>query len=112
ERPDIELAETFFNSVIRKAYPGMSSDEELMYLMEGHSSCEIFSTAELLNSYPSSMGLDPIIRKILDDYDFGAPFMDKEADIQFLIQSVKEVILTRYNPGPETTTQILKSVFY
>lgn len=112
ERPDIELAETFFNSVIRKAFPGMSSDEELMYLMEGHSSCEIFSTAELLNSYPSSMGLDSIIRKILDDYDFGAPFMDKEADIQFLIQSVKEVILTRYNPGPETTTQILKSVFY
>lgn len=111
-RQDIELAETFFNSVIRKVYTGLAADEELMYLMEGHNTCEIYALDDLINIYPSSMGLEPILRKMLDDYDFGAPFMDKEADIQFLVNSVRKVILTRYRPSPDTTTQILKSVFY
>lgn len=111
-RLDIELAETFFNSVIRKVYTDLSADEELMYLMEGHNTCEVYALEDLINIYPSSMGLEPILRRMLDDYDFGAPFMDKEADIQFLVNSVRKVILTRYRPSPDTTTQILKSVFY
>ncbi|MDE0559595.1 bifunctional isocitrate dehydrogenase kinase/phosphatase [Algoriphagus sp. NF] len=111
-RPDVELAETFFNSVIRKAFPGMSIDAELMYLTEGHESCEWSRDSDMIHVYPSQMGLEPIIRKILDDFDMGVPYMNKEQDIQFLIQSVKDVILTRYNPGPETTTEILKSVFF
>ncbi|WP_245578698.1 bifunctional isocitrate dehydrogenase kinase/phosphatase [Algoriphagus vanfongensis] len=112
ERPDVELAETFFNSVIRKVFPGMAADEELMFLMEGHAVCEVRPLEELIFTYPSSMGLDAILRKILDDFDFGAEFMDLEQDIQLLISSVKKVILTRYRPSPDTTTQILKSVFY
>ncbi|MGM0945570.1 MAG: bifunctional isocitrate dehydrogenase kinase/phosphatase [Bacteroidota bacterium] len=112
DREDVELAETFFNSTIRKAFPGMSTDEELMYLMEGYSSCHIHENSQLLNTYPGSLGLEQIIRSLLDDYDFGAPFMDKEQDIQFLIESVKNVILTRYQPGPETVTQLLKPVFF
>ncbi|TFV97481.1 bifunctional isocitrate dehydrogenase kinase/phosphatase [Algoriphagus kandeliae] len=112
DRPDVELAETFFNSVIRKAFPGMSIDEELMYVMEGHQICEWRENSHLVHTYPSQMGLEPIIRKILDDFDPGVPFLNKEEDVQFLIKSVKEVILTRYNPGPETKTEILKPVFY
>ncbi|NVJ87321.1 MAG: bifunctional isocitrate dehydrogenase kinase/phosphatase [Algoriphagus sp.] len=112
DRPDVELAETFFNSVIRKAFPGMSIDEELMYVMEGYQICEWHENSHLVHSYPSQMGLEAIIRKILNDFDPGVPFLNKEEDVQFLIQSVKEVILTRYNPGPETRTEILKSVFY
>ncbi|MEP0711662.1 bifunctional isocitrate dehydrogenase kinase/phosphatase [Algoriphagus sp.] len=112
KRPDIELAETFFNSVIRKAYPKMTIDEELMFVMEGFDSCVVTASEELVRTYPSFLGLEQNIRQILDDYDFGAPFMDKEQDIKFLIASVKKVILTRYRVGPETKTQILKSVFY
>ncbi|WP_297335628.1 bifunctional isocitrate dehydrogenase kinase/phosphatase [Algoriphagus sp.] len=111
-RDDIELAETFFNSIIRKAFPGMSADPELMYLMEGYNECAIYENSQLVNSYPGSLGLEKIIRTILSDYEFGAPFMDKEADVAFLVNSVKDVILTRYQPGPETITEILKSVFY
>jgi isocitrate dehydrogenase kinase/phosphatase len=111
-RPDIELAETFFNSVIRKAFPKMTIDDELMFVMEGFDSCVVSESDELLRTYPSFFGLEKNVRQILDDYDFGAPFMDKEEDIKFLISSVKKVILTRYRVGPDTKTQILKSVFY
>lgn len=112
ERKDLELAETFFNSMIRKTYPGLSIDEELMFVMEGHQSCTITKSDSLLNVYPASLGVEEILRQILDDYDFGVPFMDKEQDIKFLIEGVKKVILTRYSVAPETETQILKSVFY
>lgn len=111
-RPDLELAETFFNSVIRKAFPKMTIDDELMFVMEGFDSCSVSESDELLRTYPSFLGLEKNIRQILNDYDFGAPFMDKEQDIKFLIASVKKVILTRYRVGSDTKTQILRSVFY
>ncbi|TDQ18755.1 isocitrate dehydrogenase kinase/phosphatase [Algoriphagus boseongensis] len=112
DRPDVELAETFFNSVFRKTFPNNPLDEELMYVSEGYNSFEIRENSDLLITYPASMGLEQIIRQILDDFDFGAEFMDKERDVQFLIEGVKEVILSRYDVEVGTKTQILKPVFY
>lgn len=111
-RQDLELAETFFNSVFRKCFTKMTADDELMFVMEGYDSCTMQKTTDLLRHYPSSLGVEQILRQILDDYDFGAPFMDKERDIGFLVESVRKVILTRYQVAPETKTQILKPVFY
>ncbi|AMQ57205.1 bifunctional isocitrate dehydrogenase kinase/phosphatase [Algoriphagus sanaruensis] len=112
DRPDVELAETFFNSVFRKTFPNNPLDEDLMYVMEGYNACEIRENSELLRTYPASLGLEKIVRMILDDYDFGAPFMDKEADIRLLVEAIKKVILTRYQVEVGTRTQLLKSVFY
>ncbi|GAB2500957.1 bifunctional isocitrate dehydrogenase kinase/phosphatase [Algoriphagus taiwanensis] len=111
-RPDAELAETFFNSVFRKTFPDNFLDEELMYVEAAEISYDFDENSPLLHTYPAKMGLEPIIRQILEDYDLGAPFMDKEQDIQFLIQGVKEVILSRYQVAEDAKTQILKSVFY
>ncbi|HLT07132.1 MAG TPA: bifunctional isocitrate dehydrogenase kinase/phosphatase [Cyclobacteriaceae bacterium] len=110
-RSDQELAETFFNSVIRKAFPGMTVDEELMFVYEKYDRCEIHQD-DLFYNYPQAWGLDKIFRTMLEDFDFGVPFYDKEACIQFLVQGVKEVILTRYSPSEETSLQVLKPVFY
>lgn len=110
--PELEIAETFFNSVIRKTFDQLAVDEDLMFVMEGHDYCTIRENSDLIRTYPTGLGLDKIIRQILEDYDFGAPFMDKEQDIKFLIEGVQKVILTRYRIAPETRTQILKPVFY
>jgi isocitrate dehydrogenase kinase/phosphatase len=112
ERPDVELAETFFNSVFRKTFPNNPLDDELMFVMEGYSSCEVRESSGLLHTYPTQMGLEQIIRQILEDFDFGVPYMDKEKDAQFLIEGVKKVILTRYQVEVGTKTQMLKPVFY
>lgn len=112
DRLDVELAETFFNSLFRKTFPDNPLDEELMYVSEGHTHCEIPDNSELLRTYPASMGLEQIIRKILEDYDFGCPYMDKETDVRFLVDGVKKVILTRYQVEVGTKTQLLKPVFY
>jgi|AntRauMFilla1563_2_1112583.scaffolds.fasta_scaffold00112_6 isocitrate dehydrogenase kinase/phosphatase len=112
ETYNIELAETFFNSVVRKILPKTLINEEFMFVMEGFNSCEIPENSDLLRTYPSSWDVEQIIRKILDDYDFGAPFMDKEQDISHLVKSVKDVILSRYRVSSDTKTQLMKPVFY
>ncbi len=112
DRPDVELAETFFNSVFRKTFPDNPLDEELMYVREESNSTDLGETSNLLRTYPATMGLEQIIRKILDDFDFGSPFMDKEKDVGFLVEGVKKVILSRYQVEVGTKTQLLKPVFY
>lgn len=111
-KKDKELAETFFNSVIRKSYSGLAINEDLMFVHEGYNSCIIYPNDNLYYSYPSEWGLEKTIQTIMDDFDFGVPYLNKEEDIEFLIQSVKDVILTRYIPSPDSKTQVLKSVFY
>ncbi len=111
-RPDVELAETFFNSVFRKTFPNNPLDETLMYVMEGYNSCEVRETSELLYTYPAELGLENIMRQILADFDFGSPYMDEEQDVQFLVEGVKNVILSRYQVEVGTKTQLLKPVFY
>lgn len=111
-RNDVELAETFFNSVFRKTFPNNPLDEELMYVKKGYKFCEIRENGNLLLTYPKSMGLEQIIRQILEDFDFGVPFMDKEQDFRFLLEGVKRVILGRYQVEIGDITQLLKPVFY
>ena len=112
ERPDVELAETFFNSLFRKTFPDNPLDEELMYVSGAHNTFEISENSDLLRTYPASMGLEQIIRKILEDYDFGGSYMDRDKDVDFLVEGVKKVILTRYQVEMGTKTQLLKPVFY
>ncbi len=110
-RNDQELAESFFNSVIRKAFPSLAVDEQLMFVYENYSQCKIHQH-DLFYNYPREWGLEKIFRKMLDDFDFGVPFIDKEECIRFLVKGVKDVILSRYSPSDETSVQVLKPVFY
>ncbi|WP_114750902.1 bifunctional isocitrate dehydrogenase kinase/phosphatase [Pleomorphovibrio marinus] len=112
EQPDQELAESYYNAVIRKTFPGLAVDEELMYVHQAYNSCHIEPAEALFYNYPAHLGMKKIFKKILEDFDFGAPYYQKEKDIEFLVKGVKEIILTRYTTTQETTTQVLKSVFY
>lgn len=111
-RNDIELVETFFNSVIRKLYPGLAINDSLMFVHEGFSSCEIKSLDQLYYTYPPHWGLQKIIRSIIEDFDFKVPYLNKEEDIQYLVRAIREVILRRYTADESTLTQVVKSVFY
>lgn len=112
DRPDVELAETFFNSLFRKTFANNPLDEELMFVRDGFYAADISENSALLHTYPAEMGLEQIIRSILDDFDFGGKFMNKEQDVEFLVDGVKQVILTRYQVEVGTKTQLLKPVFY
>ena len=111
-RKDKELAETFFNSVIRKTKLNFSLDEKLMFIHEGHDTCDLYPGETLYHTYPSEWGLQKIIRKLLADFSFGVKYMNQEEDISFLENAIKKVILSRYPVDKNTVTQVLKHVFY
>jgi isocitrate dehydrogenase kinase/phosphatase len=111
-RRDKELAESYFNSTIRKSTKAFSIDDHLMFVHEGFVSCKIFPHDSLFFSYPADWGLQRIIRQIVSDFDFGVPYLAREKDIQHLVRTVREVVLSRYPATAETTTQVLKKVFY
>ncbi|WP_194774222.1 bifunctional isocitrate dehydrogenase kinase/phosphatase [Pararhodonellum marinum] len=112
ERKDKELAETFFNSVIRKVNPNVQYSDAQMYIHEGFTACELYPEKDLYREYPPDWGLHRIMRQILTDFDFGVPYMDREKDIEYLVRGVQEVVLSRYQTDQDTTTQVLKNVFY
>lgn len=66
----------------------------------------------LFRNYPAQVELHDAFTKILEEFDFGVPYYQKEKDINFLVESVKKVILSRYKATKETTTQVLRDVFY
>lgn len=111
-RKDKELAETFFNSVIRKTKFNFSLDEKLMFIHEGHDTCDLYPGETLYHTYPSEWRLQKIIRKLLADFSFGVKYMNQEEDISFLENAIKKVILSRYPVDKNTVTQVLKHVFY
>jgi isocitrate dehydrogenase kinase/phosphatase len=111
-RKDVELIETFFNSVIRKLYPGLVINDSFLFVHEGFISCELLPYDQLYYTYPYHLGLQKIIRSIFSDFDFQAPYLNKEEDIQYLVRAIRKVILRRYKADENTTTQIVKSVFY
>jgi isocitrate dehydrogenase kinase/phosphatase len=112
QRPDGELAESFFNSVFRKTFPGISIDDELMFVYPGTERPPAVPDASLFYIYPGDWELTRIFEKMLDDFDFGVPYFQKDTDIEFLVKGVQEIILTRYTTSTETTIQVLKTVFY
>ncbi|MEX0883074.1 MAG: bifunctional isocitrate dehydrogenase kinase/phosphatase [Cyclobacteriaceae bacterium] len=111
-RPDRELASTFFNSVFRKTFPGKIIDEDLMFVEDPFPPPFSEWKEDLFFNYPANWKLSAIFLKILEDFDFGAPYYQKEEDIQHLVNGVREVILSRYKAKADTTTQVLKTKFY
>lgn len=111
-RPDGELAESFFNAVFRKTYPGKYIDEELMFVHSGMNKESVVPSPSLFYNYPGNWDLNRIFEKILEDFDFGVGYYQKEKDIELLVNGVKEIILSRYTTSSETTIQVLKTVFY
>lgn len=111
-RMDGELAESFFNSVFRKTYPEKCIDKELMFVYPGIQRAPAFPDPSLFYIYPGHWELTRIFEKMLEDFDFGVPYFQREKDIAFLVMGVQKIILTRYTTSTDTTIQMLKTVFY
>ncbi|NHE59368.1 bifunctional isocitrate dehydrogenase kinase/phosphatase [Cyclobacterium plantarum] len=111
-KADKELAATFFNSVFRKTYPGNIIDDALMFVEAPFEEIPREMDSSLFYNYPGTGKLEDIFRKILADFDFGTAYYQKETDIHNLVRGVQKVILSRYKATSETTTQVLRDIFY
>ena len=89
QRTDPELAETFYNSIF----------------------CRTFRH-KALREYDASKGVVNMVSKILDDYSYDIPYVNKRLDVINLVHNIKDNTDFRMAITADTRVQILKSVFY
>lgn len=86
-RPDIELAETFFNSVIRRAFRVVGVDRALEFVGEGVDDPPA-GGAEITRAYPVTGALAPVLRRVVSDLPLGTPFADLERDAALAARAI------------------------
>ncbi len=92
-RDDIETAETFFNSVTRRIFATVGVDPQIEYVaseVKGRRSHD----APLLRHYPVGTVAD-LIRNILADYPFDAPYEDLERDVRLAAEAIETSLAER-----------------
>ena len=114
DSPLREIAETFFNSIYCKFFDHRHIDNDYMYVWPDTEKRSNASATEcnLLNYFHAKDSLSQLLNNILDSYDFGVPYEDRDRDVN----SMRRVFL-RELPGdmvrnPDAYVVIHKSMFY
>lgn len=103
---DLEIAETFFNSVTRKIFITTGVDPDVEYVDSDFETFPSPSQEFLYRSYEVD-DLAGTIKKILSDFDFLVKYEDIEVDSRLVAERITQEI------GKDIgTIEILKSIFY
>ena len=89
---DLELAETFFNSVTRKVFTTVGVDPKREFVHFGSDSGLPATGAVPVRTYPGALSTRSVVHQVLDDYEFGIPWADYEGDAE-LVGRLREHLL-------------------
>ncbi|MFN8482048.1 MAG: bifunctional isocitrate dehydrogenase kinase/phosphatase [Anaerolineae bacterium] len=109
-RDDIETAETFFNSVTRRIFATVGVDPQIEYVaseVKGRRSQD----TPLLRHYAVRDGVEALIRHVLADHPFNAPYADLERDIRLAADRIR-VSLAERGLAPIDAADVVWHVFY
>ena len=113
QRTDLELAETFFNSVTRRIFTtiGVDNDVELRWfgastLPRGLGRSEIFGT------WTRTGGSAAMAQSILESYDFGVPWVDLVGDARRAGARIDAFLLDSWDTLDLDGIDMLATVFY
>ena len=108
ERPDRELAETFFNSCARRTFHTVGVDPALEFVSLRLNVPPGALPADLTVSYPREKHLATLIEHVLQQHAFDAPWDDLEGDAR----RVAAAIVAEANVRRIRSIEIAKPVFY
>jgi isocitrate dehydrogenase kinase/phosphatase len=108
---DIELAETFFNSVSRRIFDTIGVDPRIEFLFS-----DFDSTPELGGpidrTYPASRLLPELIKEILAACDFAVPFEDLDRDAELIARDIDRDREARGDRDPIDAIDMIESIFF
>ncbi|MCH7789703.1 MAG: bifunctional isocitrate dehydrogenase kinase/phosphatase [Acidobacteria bacterium] len=99
-RSDVELAETFFNSVTRRVFTTIGVDNDLEFRWFGPTALPRGEGRALVyRTYSPDGGVQEWIQRILEDYDatMDTTFVDLEADAKRTAEVVEEYLLDKFH---------------
>ncbi len=110
-RADIELAETFFNSVSRRIFTTVGVDPRIEFLLSDFDPLPPAGDSAH-RSYPNDNRLSELIRAILNACAFSVPFQDLDRDVRLVTRAIecerRAIDVTR----PIDAIDMVQSVFY
>jgi len=109
--PDIELAETFFNSVTRRIFDTVGIDPNIEFLFSDYD-LEPPPAGPVFMAYAVGSSPVDVVKRILRVCEFAAPFADLDRDAARVVRAIElernALGLTR----PIDTIDVLHSVFF
>jgi isocitrate dehydrogenase kinase/phosphatase len=120
-RVDLELAETFYNSVTRTVFTTLSVDEDREFVHLEGDLVGTFAGLSPVRTYPGSLGGGPgaftagtVGHQILDDYAFSVPYADYHGDAKLITLEIEKAVSAAWPFAPEAFdfVEMLEPVFF
>ncbi len=110
-RKDVELAETFYNSVTRRILVTVGVEPELEFVWFG---VTVLPTGDspIARLYMQVTTLAEMVKSILLDYQFAVPYADIDGDARLVADRVERQLTEIWDTADFEAMEMLKSVFY
>jgi isocitrate dehydrogenase kinase/phosphatase len=106
-RNDVELAETFFNSITRRIFSTVGVDPEIEYVASDFDSLPPGANGPAWKTYYPIGGLQALVRTILVDSPFRERFIDFEGDVRRIASEISSELTSEVDE-----VDFLHTVFY
>lgn len=111
-----ELAETFFNSAVTKILHRDYFHNRFLFVRPAVSTEYVESNPPSYRSYypanPLYGGIRQSLRKLIQDFDLKAPFVDLERDLRYVVHATRQVMPRPIKIDPDCQIQVMSSLFF
>ena len=111
-RNDLELAETFFNSVTRRLFVTVGVDPRIEFIWFD---AEYLSTGDetpVYRRYAKTQTSHALFQAILADYSFDVPYVNREEDLRHIADTVIQHLTEKWGSPDYSAIEMVKSIFY
>lgn len=114
ELADVELAETFFNSLTRRIFFTVGVDPAVEYVNFGVGRAPRPAAEPIWRTYPLEGATHQVVRAVLTDLGFAVPYRDLDGDARLVARAIETEVLLRREGGadPRLCLEVLPSAFY
>jgi len=109
---DIELAETFYNSVTRKVFTTVGVDAELEFVNLDIRRARYGASSTVHRHHLRRTTTRELVLEALEPYDFAAPYRDLEGDAAWAAEQIDAAWAQAGASGPLESLDLIESVFY
>ena len=109
-RDDVEMAETFFNSVTRRIFSTVGVDPHIEFVASGPRAA-LPPGPPVFRAYRAAATTD-LVRAILTDYPWDIGYEDLERDVGHVAAAIDTYLGVRVSGQPVSVAEMVNAVFY
>jgi isocitrate dehydrogenase kinase/phosphatase len=112
DRPDPELAKTFFNSATRRIFGTVGVNPRVEFIEGRVEAGPTGGGAPMFKVYPRAGTMEELLTAVLRDHAFAAPFRDLEGDARLAAAEIDAHLRATDEAGPVDAVEMLRRVFF